>query len=149
MIITKGLVLSFIARLFDPLGFLTPFSVKAKIIFQQLWVLGIEWNTCIPDSLAIFASEFDSWLKGLCELQSFNIFRRCTTFPWTSVATRCDLGPTHFLRCLRRGIWLLCILGVLAGQTGICILDLLKGEGCTSEKGNFTSFKTSCHPIGS
>ena len=88
MIITKRLVLSFIARLFDPLGFLTPFSVKAKIIFQQLWVLGIEWDTCISDSLA---SEFDRWLKGLCELQSFNIFRRCTTFPWTSVATRCDL----------------------------------------------------------
>ena len=44
MIITKRLVLSFIARLFDPLGFLTPFSVKAKIIFQQLWVLGIEWT---------------------------------------------------------------------------------------------------------
>ena len=88
MIITKRLVLSFIARLFDPLGFLTPFSVKAKIIFQQLWVLGIEWDTCIPESLA---SEFDRWLKGLCDLQSFNIFRRCTTFPWTSVATRCDL----------------------------------------------------------
>ena len=88
MIITKRLVLSFIARLFDPLGFLTPFSVKAKIIFQQLWVLGIEWDTCIPDSLA---SEFDRWLKGLCDLQSFNIFRRCTTFPWTSVAIRCDL----------------------------------------------------------
>ena len=73
MIITKQLILSFIARLFDPLGFLTPFSVKAKIIFQQILVLGIEWDTCIPDSLA---SEFDRCLKGiiLCELQTFKNF---------------------------------------------------------------------------
>lgn len=88
MIISKRVVLSFIARLFDPLGFLTPFTVKAKIIFQKLWLLGVEWDSCIPESLAL---EFERWLHGLCELQSWRIFRCCTTFLWTSVVTQCDL----------------------------------------------------------
>ena len=38
---TKRVVLSFIARLFDPLGFLTPFTMVAKCLFQSLWQLGL------------------------------------------------------------------------------------------------------------
>ncbi|GFV63770.1 retrovirus-related Pol polyprotein from transposon 17.6 [Trichonephila clavipes] len=41
---TKREVLSIIARLFDPLGFLGPILTKAKLILQKLWVLKLEWD---------------------------------------------------------------------------------------------------------
>ena len=39
--ITKRVVLSHLARLYDPLGLLTPFSMSAKILFQDIWKLGL------------------------------------------------------------------------------------------------------------
>jgi hypothetical protein len=35
--VTKRLILSCIARMFDPLGFISPFIMTAKIIFQDVW----------------------------------------------------------------------------------------------------------------
>ncbi|GFV86568.1 DUF1758 domain-containing protein [Trichonephila clavipes] len=41
---TKREVLSIIARLFDPLGFLGPILTEVKLILQKLWVLKLEWD---------------------------------------------------------------------------------------------------------
>ncbi|XP_073817385.1 uncharacterized protein [Musca autumnalis] len=41
---TKRQVLSIIARIFDPLGWLSPIIVKAKILMQQLWLDDIGWD---------------------------------------------------------------------------------------------------------
>ena len=49
--ISKRTVLSYIARLFDPLGFLAPFNIGAKLIFQQLWELEIDWDDEFPNPL--------------------------------------------------------------------------------------------------
>ena len=37
LVVTKRVVLSVIARLFDPLGMLTPFTMLVKFIFQDIW----------------------------------------------------------------------------------------------------------------
>ena len=42
--VTKRNVLSKIATIFDPLGFISPVVVKAKIILQKLWSQGYEWD---------------------------------------------------------------------------------------------------------
>ncbi|XP_071579938.1 uncharacterized protein [Temnothorax nylanderi] len=42
--ITKRIVLSETARLFDPLGWLAPVVVRAKILIQSLWLQRIEWD---------------------------------------------------------------------------------------------------------
>ncbi|GFU66731.1 integrase catalytic domain-containing protein [Trichonephila clavipes] len=49
---TKREVLSIIARLFDPLGFLGPILTKAKLILQKLWVLKLEWDEPLSNPIA-------------------------------------------------------------------------------------------------
>nr|XP_022901027.1 uncharacterized protein LOC111414076 [Onthophagus taurus] len=49
--ITKRSVLSFIARLFDPLGWLSPLIITAKIIMQDLWTRKLDWDESLPHDL--------------------------------------------------------------------------------------------------
>ncbi|XP_044597973.1 uncharacterized protein LOC123274432 [Cotesia glomerata] len=46
--VTKRTILSSIAKIFDPLGLLSPIIVKAKIIMQQLWDDKVAWDESVP-----------------------------------------------------------------------------------------------------
>uniref|UniRef100_A0A146L5E8 DUF5641 domain-containing protein n=1 Tax=Lygus hesperus TaxID=30085 RepID=A0A146L5E8_LYGHE len=50
-VFTKRAILSNIAKIFDPLGFLSPFVIKMKMIMQELWKLGMGWDQHIPENL--------------------------------------------------------------------------------------------------
>ncbi|XP_044166852.1 uncharacterized protein LOC122950905 [Acropora millepora] len=41
---TKRSLLSLASRMFDPMGLISPFTVRAKILFQELWRRGLEWD---------------------------------------------------------------------------------------------------------
>jgi hypothetical protein len=45
---TKRGVLSMIARLFDPLGLVSPVTITAKITLQESWKLKINWDESLP-----------------------------------------------------------------------------------------------------
>ncbi|XP_055905233.1 uncharacterized protein LOC129940780 [Eupeodes corollae] len=49
--VTKREVLSTIAKLFDPLGWISPCVILAKIIMQKLWVKGLAWDAPVPPEL--------------------------------------------------------------------------------------------------
>lgn len=51
--ITKRTILSEIARIFDPLGFISPVTVRAKIILQELWLAKVEWDDLLPSEMSI------------------------------------------------------------------------------------------------
>lgn len=50
--VTKRSVLSLTARLFDPLGWLAPTMVSAKIPFQSTWLLGLGWDEPLDNTAA-------------------------------------------------------------------------------------------------
>lgn len=50
-VITKRAILSTIAKLFDPLGLLSPVIVRAKIIIQELWSIKLDWDDPLPSHL--------------------------------------------------------------------------------------------------
>lgn len=59
---TKRNVLSDIAKIFDPCGFLAPVVIFAKIFIQTLWIRKLEWDTPLPQDLS------KQWLQFLQEL---------------------------------------------------------------------------------
>ncbi|XP_029174704.1 uncharacterized protein LOC114943278 [Nylanderia fulva] len=48
---TKRLVLSIIARSYDPLGLAAPALVAAKKLLQDLWMAGLEWDQSLSEPL--------------------------------------------------------------------------------------------------
>ena len=59
---TKRVVLSLLARVFDPLGFILPVTVTARFLFQGIWKLGLGWDEDLPMDLQ---SEIKKWIDGL------------------------------------------------------------------------------------
>ncbi|GFV79152.1 uncharacterized protein TNCV_2613381 [Trichonephila clavipes] len=69
---TKREVLSIIARLFDPLGFLGPILTQAKLILQKLWVLKLEWDEPLSNPIA---KEWNDFVSTLPVIQNIHVPR--------------------------------------------------------------------------
>ena len=48
---TKRGILSSVASIFDPLGFVSPAILEAKLIIQSLWKLKVDWDDNIPKDI--------------------------------------------------------------------------------------------------
>lgn len=67
--VTKRVILSAIAQIFDPLSLIGPILVVAKIIMQQLWSLNLSWDESIPQELYCKWKDYQVSLKSLNDLK--------------------------------------------------------------------------------
>ena len=65
-------MLSDISTIVDPLGLLTPVTLKLKLIMQSGWVRGVDWDEELPSDVQ---SEFMKWRKTLPVITKLNIPR--------------------------------------------------------------------------
>uniref|UniRef100_A0A2H1WZP8 SFRICE_032395 n=1 Tax=Spodoptera frugiperda TaxID=7108 RepID=A0A2H1WZP8_SPOFR len=66
---TKRKLLSEISKIYDPLGWLAPMTIQAKLLFQKLWsepCQNIGWDEKVPDAIE------KQWLKIKFELPNLN-----------------------------------------------------------------------------
>jgi len=70
---TKRELLSLTMSIYDPLGFLALFTIRARIILQETWRTGIGWDDEIPPELQ------DKWQRWNSDLKNIDHFRlpRC------------------------------------------------------------------------
>ncbi|XP_032682417.1 uncharacterized protein LOC116849399 [Odontomachus brunneus] len=82
---TKRSILSTIAKLYDPLGLVTPVTITAKIFMQELWRLKVGWDDTLPESM------FEKWRKFYAKLPVLSglTIKRWTGF--TNDATQIEL----------------------------------------------------------
>ncbi|XP_046417532.1 uncharacterized protein LOC124178336 [Neodiprion fabricii] len=62
---TKRNVLSRVAQIFDPLGWIAPVVVRGKIFIQELWSAGLDWDDPLPKILATRWRIYEEELKDI------------------------------------------------------------------------------------
>ena len=97
--LTKQNFLKKIAKLFDPLGFLAPFIIHAKILLQEMWAAGMD---CDDLFLGDLASKARKWFKEYHLSSSMSTPR---TRGRNVVA-----NITYFRRHITRRLWSCCLL---------------------------------------
>lgn len=60
--VTKRKIVSYVAQLYDPNGYLAPVTVVAKILIQKLWIAKCTWDGKVPQA------NVDEWSKFVQEL---------------------------------------------------------------------------------
>lgn len=69
---SKRTVLSLLSRIFDPMGFVSPFVMMAKILLQDVWRGGLGWDEALPEELL---TRFKTWVSGIEVLHTWRIPR--------------------------------------------------------------------------
>lgn len=69
---SKRNVLSLLACIFDPLGLLSPSVAKAKILFQDICISGLDWDDTLSKN---FKERWEKWLNDFSETTSVTIDR--------------------------------------------------------------------------
>ena len=74
---TKRNVLRKVATIFDPLGCVCPYVIMAKILLQEPWMRGYDWDDEVQDEIA---EKIGDWLEQFKSLQEVKI-PRCLRRP--------------------------------------------------------------------
>ncbi|GFV21178.1 integrase catalytic domain-containing protein [Trichonephila clavipes] len=127
--ITKRSVLSATARIFDPLGLISPVVTKAKPVMQELWRLNLDWNDSLPIHLE---TEWKRFVKYLTAINNLNIPR----YILLDNALRIELHRycDSSLRAYGAAIYVKCLHN--SGENCIYKFIVLQIKNCTFEVGN-------------
>ena len=81
---TKRMFLKKLATIFDPLGMLAPFTIRAKMLFQRMWIDGYDWDDKLPPQIL---AEAEQWFRDLPTLSTVKV-PRCFRLAKTPVGTK-------------------------------------------------------------
>ncbi|XP_026323275.1 uncharacterized protein LOC113232713, partial [Hyposmocoma kahamanoa] len=70
--LTKRNLLAQISKLYDPLGWLSPTTIKAKLLFQKVWMSETEWDEKLP---AEITKEWENMRQDLPNINKLTIPR--------------------------------------------------------------------------
>ena len=113
--LTKRIVLSQIARVFDPIGFAAAFLIRPKIGMQRLWQQGLDWDEDLPPDGR------SQW----CNLREVPNPGWCSWFP----------NPLYLLWRLWSCLWSLCVCKMATQQRRIWgMIRRSKGQSSPAEE---------------
>ena len=70
--LTRRGILSTVSSIYDPLGFLSPFILKARQILQELCRIKCGWDEIIPEE---YSKQWQKWITELEQLSRFQVDR--------------------------------------------------------------------------
>ena len=78
--ITQHTVLSFVSSVFDPIGLVASYAVKARLLLKDIWRISVlKWDDDLPEEIK---KQFLEWHSGLHLLGSLTIPRSYLTLPF-------------------------------------------------------------------
>jgi len=69
---TKRNFLKKIAMLFDPLGMLSPYVVRGKMLMQDIWFCGADWDDLLPEDISM---KMKTWFAEVIILSKIKVPR--------------------------------------------------------------------------
>ncbi|KAG5864405.1 hypothetical protein JTB14_001492 [Gonioctena quinquepunctata] len=75
---TKRNVLKMVSNIYDPMGFIGPFTLRMKILLQSIWKLELGWDELLPGDIL---EMWIAWSRGIFVLQDFVVPRCVVAFP--------------------------------------------------------------------
>ena len=102
---TKRGIVKAVSSVFDPLGFIAPFTFSAKCLIQEIWRSGLGWDDTIPQHLQEIWKKWHADLKNLRSLQiprqyCINSKLKCTELHLFSDASEKGFAAVAYLRVL-------------------------------------------------
>ena len=98
--VTKRELLGDILKLFDPLGWLSPVTLRLKIFMQVTWTQGLTWDGPLP---ADITENFLQWRANLTKLRTLRI-PRCILAPGKTQSFQlhvfCDASELGYAACV-------------------------------------------------
>lgn len=64
---TKRSLISLYSRVFDSMGLLAPFLMIPKLLYQELWTRGLDWDQPLDSDIA---NSWETWKQELANLSS-------------------------------------------------------------------------------
>lgn len=95
---SKRILLQSLAKIFDPLGILTPITIRAKMLLQSLWKHRLDWDEALTGS---DLEEFVSISRGLANHVDIKIPRSLNVNN-----NNLKKRTTYLLRCFYKGVWM-------------------------------------------
>ncbi|XP_031334025.1 uncharacterized protein LOC116164038 [Photinus pyralis] len=97
--ITKRTILSVISKIFDPLGLISPVTIKAKCILQRLWQEQLNWDESVP--LYIY-TEWKQVIFNLKNIETISLPRQVTIKNYISLELHgfCDASEAAYGCCI-------------------------------------------------
>jgi len=72
IVLTKQVIASLTAQMYDPMGLVTPVTVRGKILLQELWKEGRGWDDPVSDEIS---KKFREYYAELPQLADFRVPR--------------------------------------------------------------------------
>ena len=98
---TKRLILRLSATVYDPVGLICPFKIRATAILQELWMnKEMDWDTQVPEPIA---QKWNAWLEDLFVLEKTIAYPRYLGFSKLRKAQLhvfCDASTKAFAACV-------------------------------------------------
>ncbi|GFX87426.1 reverse transcriptase domain-containing protein [Trichonephila clavipes] len=69
---SKRCVLKTAAKVFDPIGFISPFVLIIKCLMQEIWEYGLGWDEQLPTELK---NKWETWCSQVCLLNDLTLER--------------------------------------------------------------------------
>lgn len=67
--LTKRIIASNSARIFDPQGYLAPVTIRAKLLIQELWKAKCEWDAPVPSRLHVRWTDLQAELTDINQIK--------------------------------------------------------------------------------
>ena len=80
LLITKRSVLKLFAKIFDPIGLLTPFAINMRILFQILCIKKVTWDESLEGEVLV---KLKSFINNLNTLKNIRVPRCYANHPMT------------------------------------------------------------------